>query len=106
MKDEKNIQKEVRSKVDDFMRNYMGESLETQKNDSSNFGAMSLVDSWFNPEPQLIKHLIIIQMIAAMIVVALMIIVEGQNMNPFEGMLSIVGFMFFASFTALMYNRF
>ena len=62
MKDEKNIQKEVRSKVDDFMRNYMGESLEAQKNDNSNFGAMSLVDSWFNPEPQLIKHLIIIPM--------------------------------------------
>ena len=67
---------------------------------------MDIVDSWFNPEPQLIKHLIIIQMIASMIVVALMIIVEGQNMNPFEGMVSIVGFMLLAAFTTLMYNRF
>ena len=59
-----------------------------------------------NPEPQLIKHLIIIQMIASMIVCALMIIVEGQNMNPMEGMLSIILFMFMAAFTAVLYNRF
>lgn len=104
-KEDKSVHEQVRNKVDDFMKNYMGETVDAQKQDNT-FGAMSLVDSWFNPEPQLIKHLIIIQMIAAMIVVALMIIVEGQNMNPFEGMLSIVGFMFFAAFTALMYNRF
>lgn len=105
-KEEKAVHEQVRSKVDDFMLNYMGETPETQKKNDNNFGAMNLVDAWFNPEPQLIKHLIIIQMIAAMIITALMIIVEGQNMNPFEGMMSIIGFMFFAAFTALMYNRF
>ena len=103
---ERNVHEQVRNQVDDFMKNYMGETQDSLQQNENSFGAMSLVDSWFNPEPQLIKHLIIIQMIAAMIVTALMIIVEGQNMNPFEGMLSIVGFMFFVSFTALMYNRF
>jgi hypothetical protein len=106
MKSEDSVQHEVRTKVDDFMRDYMGETVESQAKGDQKFGAMNLVDSWFNPEPQLIKHLIIIQMIAAMIVTALMIIVEGQNMNPLEGMLSIVGFMGFAAFTAVMYNRF
>lgn len=101
----KDIQQEVRGKVDDFMVQYMGGSAVVEKK-KDGLGAMDIVDSWFNPEPQLIKHLIIIQMIASMIVVALMIIVEGQNMNPFEGMVSIVGFMLLAAFTALMYNRF
>ena len=105
-KEDKAVHEQVRAKVDDFMKNYMGETVQDKQKQENTFGAMNLVDSWFNPEPQLIKHLIIIQMIAAMIVTALMIIVEGQNMNPFEGMLSIVGFMFFAAFTALMYNRF
>lgn len=105
-KEDKAVHEQVRAKVDDFMMNYMGETVQDKQKQENTFGAMNLVDSWFNPEPQLIKHLIIIQMIAAMIVTALMIIVEGQNMNPFEGMLSIVGFMFFAAFTALMYNRF
>lgn len=102
----KDIQQEVRGKVDDFMIQYMGGSAAVIEKKKDGLGAMDIVDSWFNPEPQLIKHLIIIQMIAAMIVVALMIIVEGQNMNPFEGMVSIIGFMLLASFTALMYNRF
>ena len=86
------------------MREYMGHEPAPERTD--NLNAMNIVDAWFNPEPQLIKHLIIIQMIASMIVCALMIIVEGQNMNPMEGMLSIILFMFMAAFTAVLYNRF
>jgi hypothetical protein len=74
---ERDVHEQVRFQVDDFMKNYMGETKDSLQKNENNFGAMSLVDSWFNPEPQLIKHLIIIQMIAAMIVTALMIIVEA-----------------------------
>ena len=102
----KDIQKEVRGKVDDFMSQYMSESSVAGEAGNEKFTALNIVDNWFNPEPQLIKHLIIIQMIASMIVVALLIIVEGQNLTPFEGMMSIIGFLGLASFTALMYNRF
>ena len=102
--DDSEAHKEVRAKVNDFMREYMGHEPEQQRTD--NLNAMNIVDAWFNPEPQLIKHLIIIQMIASMIVCALMIIVEGQKMNPMEGMFSISLFMFMAAFTAVLYNRF
>ena len=88
------------------MTKYMAESVVAGESSKENLTALNIVDNWFNPEPQLIKHLIIIQMIASMIVVALLIIVEGQNLSPFEGMMSIIGFLGLAAFTALMYNRF
>ena len=102
----RDVQEEVRSKVDDFMRKHMADSHVAAKSSKDNLSAMNIVDAWFNPEPQLIKHLIIIQMIASMIVLALLIIVEGQNMSPTEGMFSIIGFLMMTAFTALLYNRF
>lgn len=102
----KGVQEELREKVDDFMRTHLGESHVAVESKKDNLSAMNIVDAWFNPEPQLIKHLIIIQMIASMIVLALLIIVEGQNMSPTEGMFSIIGFLMMTAFTALLYNRF
>ena len=57
--------------------------------------AAKLMNEWFNPRPALMKHVIVIQMIACFIVALFLIITAGDSLSPDALMIAIMGFLLF-----------
>lgn len=55
----------------------------------------NLMNEWFNPRKNVIKHVIVIQMIACFIVGLFLIITAGDDLSPDGLMLAVIGFMIF-----------
>ena len=89
--------------VDLFLEEHLSPELKNVKKDGMD--VHSLINEWFNPKQDIIRHLIVIQLIASLIVTAFLIITEGQAMTPGEGMFSIIFFLFLAAMSVAMYAR-
>jgi hypothetical protein len=95
---------EMKGMIDDFLTENLSAELQEQPR-SSGLDITSLVSEWFNPRQDIMRHLIVIQLIASLIVTAFLIITEGQTMTPTEGMFSIIFFLFLAAMSVAMYAR-
>jgi hypothetical protein len=85
----------------------IGQILEsiTNKDSPDNLSVQKLVNEWFNPRPALMKHVIVIQMIACFIVSLFLIITAGDSLNPNSLMLAIMGFMLFTAASFGVYSK-
>jgi len=75
------------------------------KDSPQNLSVQKLVNEWFNPEPYLMKHVIVIQMIASFIVALFLIITAGDTLSPDSLMLAILGFMLFTAASFGVYSK-
>ena len=65
----------------------------------------SIMDDWFQPKSELMKHVIIIQMIACIIVSMFLLITVGDTLSS-EGLLfAVMAFMLFVGGSFSFYNR-
>jgi len=75
------------------------------KDDSSNLSVYTLMNEWFNPRQSLMKHVIVIQMIACVIVGFFLIVVSGESLSPDNLMLAVLGFMVFIAAAFGVYGK-
>lgn len=75
------------------------------KDDSSNLSVYTLMNEWFNPRQSLMKHVIVIQMIACVIVGFFLIVVSGESLSPDNLMLAVLGFMVFIAAAFGVYSK-
>jgi len=75
------------------------------KDDSSNLSVYTLMNEWFNPRQSLMKHVIVIQMIACVIVGFFLIVVSGESLSPDNLMLDVLGFMVFIAAAFGVYGK-
>jgi len=81
--------------------------LDSISNSSSqdNLSVMKLMDEWFNPRQELMKHVIVIQMIACFIVGLFLIVTAGGSLTP-EGLMTVLfGFMLFVGAGFGVYSK-
>ena len=62
-----------------------------------NLSVYKLMNEWFNPRKELMKHVIVIQMIASFIVALFLIVTAGDSLTPEGLMTAILGFMLFTA---------
>lgn len=82
-------------------------SLETAESDTKQpkLGVYNLMDDWFQPKKELMKHVIIIQMISCFIVSLFLLVTSGDQMSSEGLLLSVLAFMLFVGGMFGFYNR-
>tara|TARA_Y100001937_G_scaffold15438_1_gene21122 strand:+ start:145 stop:438 length:294 start_codon:yes stop_codon:yes gene_type:complete len=65
----------------------------------------SLMDDWFQPKSELMKHVIIIQLIACIIVSMFLLITVGDSLSSEGLLLSVVAFMMLVGGGVQFFNR-
>ena len=82
-------------------------TLETAESDTkqSKLGVYNLMDDWFQPKKELMKHVIIIQMISCFIVSLFLLVTSGDQMSSEGLLLSVLAFMLFVGGMFGFYNR-
>lgn len=70
-----------------------------------NLSVYNLMNEWFNPRQSLMKHVIVIQMIACVMVGFFLIIVAGDTVSPNNLMLMVMGFMIFVAAAFGVYSK-
>lgn len=82
-------------------------TLETAESDQkqSKLGVYNLMDDWFQPKKELMKHVIIIQMISCFIVSLFLLVTSGDQMSSEGLLLSVLAFMLFVGGMFGFYNR-
>ena len=76
-----------------------------QASGSDNLSVYNLMNEWFNPRKSLMKHVIVIQMIACVIVGFFLIVVSGDTLSPDNLMLAVLGFMVFIAAAFGVYSK-
>ncbi len=82
-------------------------SLETAENQpkQNKLGVYNLMDDWFQPKSELMKHVIIIQMISCFIVSLFLLVTSGDQLSSEGLLLSVLAFMLFVGGMFGFYNR-
>lgn len=70
-----------------------------------NLSVYNLMDEWFNPKQSLMKHVIVIQMIACVIVGFFLLALSGNSLSANELMLAVFGFMMFIAGAFGVYGK-
>ena len=70
-----------------------------------NVSVFNLMDGWFNPRQELMKHVIVIQMIACFIVGLFLIVTSGESLTPEALMFALMGFMLFVGAGFGVYSK-
>jgi hypothetical protein len=77
----------------------------TQPSGGENPTVGNLMNEWFNPRKTVIKHVIVIQMIACFIVGLFLITTAGDSLSPDGLMLAVIGFMIFVAGAFGVYGK-
>lgn len=76
-----------------------------QKENRNKIGVYNLMDDWFQPKSELMKHVIIIQMISCFIVSLFLLVTSGDQMSSEGLLLAVLAFMIFVAGMFGFYNR-
>lgn len=77
----------------------------TKPQTQDNLSVVKLMNEWFNPRQELMKHVIVIQMIASFIVALFLIVTAGDSLTPEALMTAILGFMLFVGAGFGVYSK-
>jgi len=70
-----------------------------------NLSMTKLMNEWFNPRQELMKHVIVIQMIACFIVALFLLVTAGDSLTPSALMTAVFGFMIFVGAGFGVYSK-
>lgn len=87
-----------RKDIEDILQN-----IASPENDK--LTAYNLVNEWFNPRSSVIKHVIVIQMIACFMVGLFLIVTAGNDLTPDGLMFAVLGFMIFIAGAFGVYGK-
>jgi hypothetical protein len=68
-----------------------------QPNQEEDLSVYRLMNEWFNPRQELMKHVIVIQMIACFMVGLFLVVTAGESLSPEGLMVAIFGFLIFVA---------
>ena len=79
----------------------LGESVDPKKS----LGVHSLMDDWFSPKVELIRHIVVIQMIACVIVSMFLLVTAGDALDSEGMMVAVMTFFLFVAACFGLYRR-
>lgn len=91
--------------IEEFLTQITLETAENSDSKQSKLGVYNLMDDWFQPKKELMKHVIIIQMISCFIVSLFLLVTSGDQMSSEGLLLAVLAFMLFVGGMFGFYNR-
>lgn len=65
----------------------------------------SMMDDWFNPKPMVMKHVIVVQLIACILVATFLLATATATLDANDMMLAVFGFFIFIALAVGVYGR-
>mgnify|MGYP001165013901 CR=1 FL=1 len=91
--------------IEDLLEQMSIEVAESNSNRGNKLGVYDLMDDWFQPKSELMKHVIIIQMISCFIVSLFLLVTSGDELSSEGLLLAVLGFMVLVGGMFGFYNR-
>ena len=91
--------------IEDLLEQMSIEVAESNSNRANKVGVYDLMDDWFQPKSELMKHVIIIQMISCFIVSLFLLVTSGDELSSEGLLLAVLGFMVLVAGMFGFYNR-
>ena len=92
---------EAAEKTKQLVDEILGDSIDPKKS----LGVHSLMDDWFAPKTELIRHIVVIQMIACVIVSMFLLVTAGDALNSEGMMVAVMSFFLFVAACFGLYRR-
>ena len=80
-------------------------SLLTAQDPQTQISVLSMMEDWFNPKPEVMKHVIVVQLIACILVATFLLATAAQTLNPNDLMVAVFGFFTFIALAVGVYGR-
>ncbi len=80
-------------------------SLLTAQDPSTQISVQSMMEDWFNPKPVVMKHVIVVQLIACILVATFLLATASQSLNANDMMIAVFGFFTFIALAVGVYGR-
>ena len=80
-------------------------SLLTNQDPQTQISVQSMMEDWFNPKPEVMKHVIVVQLIACIMVATFLLATATATLSADDMMVAVVGFFVFVALAVGVYGR-
>jgi hypothetical protein len=86
--------------VEDAIRNLLDSS-----NPQTTISVQTMMEDWFDPKPEVMKHVIIVQLIACIMVATFLLATASSTLNANDMMVAVFSFFIFIAAAVGVYGR-
>ena len=83
----------------------LAELMKPQSKAPDGMTVQGMVEDWFNPKPMVMRHVIVIQLIAACIVAMILLATSASSFNPEEMLVAIFSFLLFIALAVGLFSK-
>ena len=83
----------------------LAELMKPQSKSPDGMTVQGMVEDWFNPKPMVMRHVIVIQLIAACIVALILLATSATSFNPEEMLVAIFSFLLFVALAVGLFSK-
>lgn len=83
----------------------LAELMKPQSKTPDGMTVHGMVEDWFNPKPMVMRHVIVIQLIAACIVAMILLATSASSFNPEEMLVAIFSFLLFIALAVGLFSK-
>jgi uncharacterized membrane protein len=83
----------------------LAELMKPQSKTPDGMTVQGMVEDWFNPKPMVMRHVIVIQLIAACIVAMILLATSASSFNPEEMLVAIFSFLLFIALAVGLFSK-
>lgn len=80
-------------------------SLLTNQDPQTQISVQSMMEDWFNPKPEVMKHVIVVQLIACIMVATFLLATATATLSADDMMVAVFGFFIFVALAVGVYGR-
>ena len=71
----------------------------------TSLSVQTMMDDWFNPKPEVMRHVIVVQLIACIMVATFLLASASATLTANDMMLAVFGFFIFVGLAVGVYGR-
>ena len=86
--------------IEDAMKNLL-----SSPDPQTSLSVQTMMDDWFNPKPEVMRHVIVVQLIACIMVATFLLASASATLTANDMMLAVFGFFIFVGLAVGVYGR-
>lgn len=83
----------------------MAELMKPSNQTPDGMSVHGMVEDWFNPKPMVMRHVIVIQLIAACIVALVLLATSASTFNPEQMLVALFSFLLFVALAVGLFSK-
>ncbi len=89
----------------DELSQKLAELMKPQSKPPDGMTVQGMVEDWLNPKPMVMRHVIVIQLIAACIVALVLLATSAGSFNPEQMLVAIFSFLLFIALAVGLFSK-